>query len=594
MKYPINFIFEVSWEVCNKVGGINTVIKSKVPQMLKHYHDNYFLIGPYIQKKAVIEFQEKVPFDFLHDVFSALNKEGIVCRYGKWLTEGEPNTILVDYTGYKYKNNEIKAKLWESFKIDSLGTDFYDFDEPILWSTAVGCFLEKFARNFKDKKIVAHFHEWLSCGALLYLKRNNVKLPTIFTTHATVVGRTLAGNNFDLYGKLPDIDADKEAYNLKVHSKHQVEKISAHVCDVFTTISEILALETKFILGRDPDILIYNGLDFSRYPTIEEISLKHRLYRERIREFLRYYFFPYYSFDLDNTLIYFISGRYEFHNKGIDLLIQALAKLNKKLKEENSKKTIVVFFLIPKEVIRIKPEISQARAYYEDFRSLVDENLSDIRSRVVDSILSKKQISEKTLFSKEFIFEAKRRAFRFFKDGLPYLCTHDIHNEESDLILKALRENELLNRRDDKVKVIFYPTYLTGADSLLDLSYNEFILGSHLGIFPSYYEPWGYTPLETAALGVAAVTTDFSGFGRYLLKLNEGKKGIFVIEMFNRPVDKKIENLFQVMYNFCKLTREERVRNKLEAQKLSKLVDWEVLIEGYIKAHNLAVERVYK
>lgn len=593
-KHRRDFLFEISWEVCNKVGGINTVIKTKIPQMLKHYHENHFLLGPYFQKKAVTEFQEKVAPEFLHGIFEILKGEGIVCRYGKWIVEGEPNTILFDFNEYRYKNNEIKTNLWDTFKIDSLGTDFFDFDEPILWSSAVGRFLEEFAKLFNDSKIVVHFHEWLSCGALLYLKRKKVKIATVFTTHGTMLGRCLAGNNIDLYSVLEKIDSEKESYKFKIHSKHQVEKVSAHEAHVFTTVSEILALETKYLLKKEPELLLYNGLDFKKYPTLEEISLKHRLYREKIKDFVRYYFFPYYSFDLDNTFIYFISGRYEFHNKGIDILIKALSKLNQKLKEEKSKRTIIAFFWIPRDVIRIKPELSQARAYYEDIKASIDENLEDIRRKIINNIISRGAvISEESLFSKEFIFETKKKVFRFLKEGNPPLCTHDLSNEENDLIIQELKRNGLLNRKEDKVKVIFYPIYLSGADSLLDLSYNESILGSHLGIFPSYYEPWGYTPLETGALGVASITTDFSGFGRYLLSKGKGNKGIFVIKMFGKNFSQKVENLFDCIYKFSKFTKEERIKNKVEAQRISSLVDWEKLIERYIKAYDLAIERAY-
>jgi glycogen(starch) synthase len=594
IKPTADFLFELSWEVCNKVGGINTVIKTKVPQMMKYYPEGYFLIGPYFQDKAVTEFQEKIPPEFLQGIFEILKGEGIVCRYGRWLVNGEPNVILFDCNEYEYKNNEVKTKLWESFKIDSLDTEFYDFDQPILWGNAVGRFLEEISKLFPDKKIVAHFHEWLSCGALLYLKRNKIKVATVFTTHGTMLGRTLAGNNIDLYKQLNKLNPEKEAYNFKVHSKYQVEKVAAKKSDVFTTVSEILTLEARYFFGKKPELLLYNGLDFSKYPTFEEISVKHRLYREKIKEFFKYYFFPYYSFDLSNTFIYFISGRYEFHNKGIDILIKALAKLNEKLRKEKSERTIAVFFWVPKPVIRIKPDLSQAKAYYEDVKESIDMNLEEIKGRIITNLISRRTISEKTLFSEDFIFETKKKVFRFLKKGSPPLCTHDLVDEENDMIIRELKRNGLLNREGDRVKVIFYPTYLSGADSLLDLSYSEAILGSHLGIFPSYYEPWGYTPLETAALGVASITTDFSGYGRYLLKLKKSKRGIFVIRMFNKSHEEKIENLFKAIYKFSKLTKEERIKNKVEAQKLAYLVDWNKLVERYIKAHNLAIERVYK
>ncbi|MBN2013698.1 MAG: hypothetical protein JW778_00815 [Candidatus Altiarchaeota archaeon] len=589
-----NYLFEVSWEVCNKVGGINTVIVSKTPYLVRHYKENYCLIGPHLPEKAVAEFQEKIPPDKLHHIFERLHGEGIVCHYGRWLINDNPSTILVDYTGYTKKNNDIKARLWEEYKIDSLGTYFHDFDEPILWGHAVGRLLEEICQSYKRKK-VAQFHEWLSCGALLYLKMRKVKIGTVFTTHATMLGRTLAGNNVDLYNLLGKIDPEEEAYNWNMAAKHQVERVSAHVCDVFTTVSEITAIEAEHFLKKKPDILLFNGIDLKNHPSFDEVAVKHRLYREKIKDFIQYYFFPYYSFDLDNTLIYFISGRYEFHNKGLDVFIQALGKLNQKLKNEKSKRSIVVFFWIPADVVRIKPSLSKARAYYDDIKDSINDDIDTIKKKMITCLVSKQSITECRLFSNDFMNQTDKKVLRFLIQGNPPLCTHDLKNEENDPILKSFNEEGLLNRKEDPVKVVFYPIYLTGADSLLDLTYDEAVIGSHLGVFPSYYEPWGYTPLETAALGVASVTTDFSGFGRYLeIDSARDNMGVFVIDMLGKSDRKKVDNLYESLYNFSSLSTDERVRNKVEAQRLSILVDWEILIHNYLKAHQLALERAYR
>lgn len=588
------YLFEVSWEVCNKVGGINTVLVSKAPYLVKHFKENYCLIGPYFTENAVAEFQERVPPDRLHSIFERLHQDGIVCHYGQWLINEKPSTILIDYTGYVKQNNEIKTKFWERYGIDSLGTVFHDFDEPILWSHAVGRLLEEISLSYKREKIIAQFHEWLSCGALLYLKMQGVKVGTIFTTHATVLGRTLAGNNVDLYSLLTEIDPEKEAYKWNIAAKHQVERVSAHVCDIFTTVSEITGIEAEYFLKKRPDILLFNGIDLKNRPSFDELAVKHRLYREKIKNFLQYYFFPYYAFDLDNTLIYFISGRYEFHNKGLDVFIEALGKLNQRMKEESSKRNIVAFIWVPAEATRIKPSIARSRAYYYDIWDSINDDISTIKKRIVTCLISRTPITDSRLFSKEFINQTTKKVLRFIMEGNPPLSTHDIKNEESDLILRSLKAVGLLNRKEDKVKVIFYPIYLTGADNLLDLTYDEAVIGSHLGVFPSYYEPWGYTPLETAALGVASVTTDFSGFGRYL-KQDPAREniGIFIIEMFGKSHKTKVENLFNVLYKFAHLSTEERVRNKVEAQRLSTLVDWEILIHNYLKAYQMAADRVY-
>ncbi len=596
LKKKADYIFEVSWEVCNKVGGIHTVIKSKTPETLKIYKDNYFLIGPYIPHQAVAEFQEKIPPEGFHDIFIRLEREGIICHYGKWLIPDKPDVILIDFHAYIKENYDIKARFWETFKLDSMDTIFHDFDEPILWGVAAGRLLEEITKSeyFNDKKIVAQFHEWLACGALLHLKRVNARIGTVFTTHGTMLGRAMAGNNVKLYKELERIDPEKESRNFKLHAKHQVETISAHVSDVFTTVSEILAMQTEHFLKKKPDVLLYNGLNIDDYPTFEQVSVQHVLYRERIKEFLEYYFFPHYTFDLDNTLIYFATGRYEFHNKGFDIFIEALAKLNRELKEKKSKKTIVAFLWVPRDVVRIKPEIATSRAYFQDVKQSVEDSLDDIERRIVRSLISRQSISTSNIFTDETLFETKKKVFRFIKGGTPPLCTHDLPDESTDPILNYFRKYELLNRKEDRVKVIFYPIYLTGADTLLDLSYNEAILGSHLGVFPSYYEPWGYTPVETAALGVAAVTTDYSGFGRYLMQDKERENtGIFIIKMFNKNPSKQVDNLYECLYKFSKLNKNERVKNKVKAYNEASLVEWGTLIENYIEAHNLAVDRAY-
>ncbi len=595
MSKERNHLFEVSWEVCNKVGGIHTVITSKAPYLVRYYKENYCLIGPYFPENAVSEFQERVPSEKLQNIFEKLHNEGIVCHYGNWLINDKPNTILIDYTGYTYKNNEIKTRLWEKYGIESLGTPFHDFDEPILWGHAVGRLLEEISKIYKKEKIIAQFHEWLSCGALLYLKMNNVKVGTVFTTHATVLGRTLASKSIDLYHILETIDPEKEAKHYDIEAKHQVERVSAQVCDTFTTVSEITGLEAEYFLKKKPDVLLFNGIDIKDHPDLDEVAIKHRLYKNKIKTFLHYYFFPYYPIDLDNTLIYFLSGRYEFHNKGMDIFIKSLGKLNEKLKSEKSKKHIVVFFWVPGPAIRIKPRISKARAYYYDIWESVTDDLHTIKKKLITCIISHKSINERRLFSKKFIEQTNKKLRNFMQQGNPPVCTHDLENEEHDKIIQSLKAENLTNKKEDPVKVIFYPIYLTGADSLLDLTYTEAVSGSHLGVFPSYYEPWGYTPIETAALGVASITTDFSGFGRYLIQdTTMENTGISILNMFSESNDKQLENLYKVLYWFSKLTTQERVKNKVAAHRLSTLVDWEILVHNYLKAHQLAANNVYR
>lgn len=600
-------LFEASWEVCNKVGGIYTVIMSKAA-LINEKYKGYFLVGPYFEDKAKEVFVEQETPAELRRVFDELTKEGILCHFGVWQIKGEPKVILIDFQGFAHRKNELKGFYWNDYKIDSIKSG-WEFEEPMMWSTAVGKLIEKYCLyNNKDnkKKIVAHAHEWMTGFALLYLKKmkkeKGIRIGTVFTTHATMLGRSIAGSGEPLYDMIDKMDPTKEAYEHGVQDKFLAEKACALNADVFSTVSEITAIEAEKILGRKADVLLLNGLDMSRFPTYEECAIKHRRNREIIREFVAYYFFPHYCFDLDETLLFFIVGRYEFKNKGIDIFIRALAELNEKMKKENSKKTVVAFFWIPREVHGAKLELSLNKNNYYQIKEYVDENLNVIKERIVKNIMEA-NISEfndvnmfqkERLFDKDFLLEAKRIRLNFMKKGNPLMTTHNLPYEESDAIVSNLLNTGLDNKEDDKVKVIFYPVYLTGVDGLIDLPYYESITGCHLGVFPSYYEPWGYTPLESAALGVPSLTTDLGGFGRFLVDKGVVNNGVYILNRFHKTDDESVKHFTQILYNYTKLDEKGRVRQKILAKEASNLADWGELVENYYDAHNKAVDIEWK
>ncbi|MDP2749316.1 MAG: hypothetical protein Q8O89_00610, partial [Nanoarchaeota archaeon] len=450
-----DFVFEVSWEVCNKVGGIFTVVKSKAARMKEHYGENYFLVGPYFVNKAAGQFEEGLCPEYAKPAIDALRKEGIECHYGKWIIEGEPNVILIDFTNFAGRKNDIKTEFWKNFGIDSLTTQYFDYDEPIVWSYAVGRVIHEFSK-LKNAKIVAHFHEWLAAGGLLYLKQNNVKVATVFTTHATILGRTIASSGRDLYAVMQNIDPDKEAFSFGIQAKYLTEKAAANKVDVFTTVSEITGLEATYLLKKSPDVILPNGLDMSKFPTMEEASIKHKLFKRKIYEFMQYYFFPYYSFDLEETLFYFICGRYEFRDKGIDIFIKALSKLNEVMKKQKSKKTVVAFFWIPGNIKGIKASLLENKTLFQDIRDSVTDDLDDLKTNIINDFVSKIDIKKETLLPQETLSELRVKINKFSKKGNPPLSTHDLYNEDDDDIIKAFKHHGLDNSKDSPVKVVFY------------------------------------------------------------------------------------------------------------------------------------------
>ncbi len=595
-------LFEASWEVCNKVGGIYTVVKSKAA-LINDAYPTYVLLGPFIEQQARDTFVQEQPPPEFQPVFADLSKEGIVCHYGTWQIKGDPKVVLLESAGLVPRKDEIKKRLWEEFKIDSLNAQ-WEFEEPLLWATAVGMLIEAYARhNNPDgrRKIVAHFHEWLAGFGLLYLKQQKAKVATVFTTHATMLGRSIAGSGEALYDMLESLDPAKEAYAHGIQDKHLTEVACATHTDAFTTVSEITAIEAERILGRKADVLVLNGLDIEKFPTFEETSIKHRENRDIIREFVSYFFFPHYYFDLEETLFFFIVGRYEFKNKGIDIFIKALGKLNDKLKAEGSRRTIVTFFWIPRDVHGAKGELPVNKSNYYQIKDFVRRNSNVLQSRVMNTVFQcplasfneETSFNKGNLFDKEFLLEAKKLRINFQKRDNPLLVTHNLPYEEQDIIVNALLAAGLDNKEDDRVKMVFYPVYLTGIDGLIDLPYYDAIVGCHLGVFPSYYEPWGYTPLESAAFGVPSLTTDLGGFGRFLMQKGAPNEGVFILKRFHVSEEETVEHFTELLYNYCKLTAKGRVRQKIIAKELSNLADWKELVNNYFEAHNIAIGKVW-
>lgn len=581
--------FEVSWEVGNKVGGIYTVVTSKAARMMECYPDGYFLVGPYFSPEQAKRELERVEVpDWLHVVSGRLERKGIPVHLGRWKIKGSPPVILVDFRAWWPRLNEIKAKLWEWYRIDSLDAA-HDFDEPLVWSWAVGQLLEEAAREAGET--VFHFHEWLTGGALLYLTHARRDAPTVFTTHATVAGRALANRGIDLYRMRAAIDAEAAARDLFVHAKHGVEKASALQCDVFTTVSAVTAGEAEQFLGRRPEVLLPNGLDIGTYPPISRQLARHEEEKRALWDFAAYFFFPFYRFSLTDTLFYYTASRYEFRDKGIDILIAALGRLNETLKKKRSRQTVVTFFWVPGAAAGPVPEVIARRRAYREF---VKETRLRGRPPGPEEVGKYLESPRPALISKlNFKAIAALRALSDQRGGAP--STTHLLADPNDKILAEFRAHRLLNRAEDRVKVVFYPVYLVKGDEFLNLGYHKSLQAGHFGLYPSYYEPWGYTPLETAALGVPALATDLSGFGQYLL--SEGRErsekypGIFILRRARRSDREAVEELAGFLTEFASWSRRDRHRNAARARELAELADWKFFIRHYLEAHRLALAK---
>jgi glycogen(starch) synthase len=575
---PDNFI-EVSFEAANKVGGIHQVLKSKASTMTEYYGDNYLTIGFYDEESARQEFSEReCPFP---EIFSQLEEEGIKCRYGVWDVNSKPRCILVDASDMDVSADEIKQEMWERKGIDSMNVG-NDFDDPVKWSYAVGKLVEKILEE-KEGDTVVQLHEWLSTASML-----KFDAPTVFTTHATVLGRALSNSDFDLLGAIEDGEVDDSlAEDYGVKAKHQVEKFAADEADALTTVSETTAREAEAVLDSEVDQVLPNGFNVEEYPSLEELSYNHTEKKKHMKDFLRAYFEPYYDVDLeDDPRVLFISGRYEFHNKGVDVLIEALEEVNKRKGDD-----FFVFIFVPSDVKGAKSEVLDNMSLYEELEDYVEGSMSEYRSKVISSIAGDRDPIEsiRPLLESNTL-ETLRRNFHE-KSGSPPVCAFDL-NYGNDEIIESLQEAGLTNSEDDRVKTIFYPTYLSVGDKLLSMDYNDAIVASSAGIFPSYYEPWGYTPVETAANGALSITTDLAGFGQYLLQntSEEERKGIQVLERRQKSDEEAAYQLADMIDDIIGYSKTEITERKHNARKLAQMTSWNKLGENYRKAHSKAVE----
>ena len=536
-----DYIFESSWEVCNKVGGIYTVLSTRAKTLQEEFPDKIIFIGPDCWG------DKKCPF-FIPD--SSILKEWqesttLKVKVGRWDIHGKPISILVDFAPFFAEKDTIYGNLWNYFLVDSLHA-YGDYDEASMFSYAAGLVVESLYKFLKleNQKVIYQANEWMCGLGALYIKKCVPAIGTIFTTHATSIGRSIAGNNKPLYEYLWAYNGDQMAGELNMQSKHSIEKQTAWNVDCFTTVSDITATECKELIDKPVDVVLPNGFEDDFVPKGSEFTKKRNTARKallKLANALTGSLFP------NDTLIVGTSGRYEFRNKGIDVFIEAMNRLNH---DEKLQKPVLAFLEVP--------------AWVGDPRKNVLERLQKAKDiNTYDTPLD-----------------------------LP-MITHNLYNMSDDKVINMMKSYDMWNRKEDKVKVIFIPSYLNGDDGILNMPYYDVIIGKDLTVYPSYYEPWGYTPLESVAFSVPCITTDLAGFGVWANTIkgaySEIEDGVKTIHRTDYNYSEVADAIKDTVVKYSEFTPAQVKKCRTKASQLSKKALWKEFIKYYYQAYDIAL-----
>jgi len=590
MQQPL--LFEIGWEVCWQLGGIYTVLRSKIPAMLERWGERYFLIGPYNPQTAAAEFEEQAADGFIRGTLDRVREMGIGCHFGRWLAPGRPNVILLDYRGEFSNLDRDKYLLWKDHGISTVADDG-EVNEVIALGFSVVEFFTALTKELGGSTpVIAHFHEWMAGVAVPRIAHLRLPVATVFTTHATVLGRYLASDSPEFYSHLPFINADEQAAKYNIYPRFAIERAAAHAATVFTTVSQVTSFEAEKLLGRQPDLILPNGLNLHRFAALHEFQNLHLKFKESIHEFVMGHFFQSYGFDLDKTLYLFTSGRYEYRNKGMDLFIEALYHLNQRMRELSDRPTVVAFIVTKAATRNINVSTLQSQSMFEDLRKTCEQIEEQMGRRLFRGAVNGRIVSGELLDEDDRV-RLKKAIYAWHTGRQPPIVTHDLVDDAGDPILRHIRHRGLFNAPDDPVKIVFHPEFITATSPLISLDYEQFVRGCHLGVFPSYYEPWGYTPMECAALGVPAVTSDLSGFGAYVQRHipAHGDRGIYVLNRRTHSFDQSVGELVEHLFEYVKLSRRQRIEKRTSVERLSEMFDWSQLIEYYNEAHDMALDR---
>ncbi len=587
-------LFELAWEVCNQVGGIYTVLRSKVPAMVEKWGDDYCLIGPYISQTASIEFEPTVDDSPFSKAAEALKEQGLDVHYGHWLVTGRPRMILVDFEKAMSDVDNLKFGLWEDYKISTINAEPL-VNNVIAFGHLIELYLTEFVENHAKKlSVIAHFHEWMSAVPLLNLRKKEVDIATIFTTHATMLGRYIAGNVSDFYEHLSTYKWRDEAKEYGIEAQAGIEYNAAQLCHVLTTVSDITAKECEVFFERKCDLILPNGLNITRFAASHEFQNLHVKYKQKINQFVMGHFFQSYSWDLDNTLYFFTSGRYEFKNKGYDLTLEALKRLNFKLVKNKIDTTVVMFIITRNPIYSIDPQVLQSRAVMEEIK----ETCESIEKQLGEQLFYASAANEDTKlpdlnkFVEDYWRLRLRRTIQTWKTNtLPHTTTHLLKNP--DEITEFFDQSNMKNNEEDRVKFVYHPDFISPTNPLFGLEYDQFVRGCHLGVFPSYYEPWGYTPLECVIRGIPTVTSDLSGFGDFMLQIMKDYEnvGVYMVTRKDKGFEETAEQLANQLFNFVTMNRRDRIKQRNRVENFSDIFDWANLRSYYDTAHDLALKK---
>ncbi|MBR6827698.1 MAG: glycogen/starch synthase [Prevotella sp.] len=540
-----DYIFESSWEVCNKVGGIYTVLSSRAKTLQDRMKDRIIFIGPDFWKNEESPYFKEDKTLFADWQWQA-KEEGVLVRIGRWTVPGEPIAILVDFKPYFEKKNQIYGWLWEHYQVDSLHA-YGDYDEASMFSYAAALVVESFYKHYLNdsQKVIYHANEWMCGLGALYINNRLPQVGTIFTTHATSIGRSIAGNQKPLYDYLFAYNGDQMAGELNMQSKHSIEKQTAFNVDCFTTVSDITARECVELLDKPVDVVLPNGFDNSFVPKAATFTKKRKAARRRLLDVANALLGE--SLD-DETIIVSTSGRYEFRNKGIDVFVEAMNRL---LRDRDLKKKVLAFIEVP---------------------GWVGEPRKDLQERL--------SLSPLTAYQSPL--------------EVP-MITHWLHNMSHDNVLGMMKYYDMHNQKNDQVKVIFLPCYLDGKDGIVNMTYYDIVLGNDLCVYPSYYEPWGYTPLEAVAFKVPCITTDLAGFGLWANSVfghnGELEDGVKVIHRTDYNYSEVADAIKDAVAHFSALSQKEVDACRKKAEALSKKALWSEFIKYYDEAYDIALRK---